>query len=460
MPRKAAFAAIVLLLIATNVLAAPSISGVSGTWTHGSSVTVSGSAFTTKASQTPWLWDNFDNGAVGQNWQDRGWTNYARWSDCCSYKNDAYVDNVRAWSGSNSVSHYMGAADDFNGWFPNDTIGSHDVYVSYMCYHDDTAAHISPYGVVKYMRMRSGTDPYSGSPLGVESPSLVVQYHPNGETNPNTYTFYANGTPDCWLAADGTGCTTGEDSSEQNLQPRGQWNRFEAWVKHSSPAGTANGTARSWYNRVLDFSRTNAITLTASHPTATEDHIIIPMMQADDGTPPPQRWTWWVDDVYIDANGPARVEICNANTWAGSTSCTVQPYTAWSDTSATITVNRGQFGATDNAWLYVIDGTNTVSSSRAITFGDSGTPSVPVLLTPIDNATAGWPVVFTWSAIDSSDAGYELQVDDNSNYSSPEIDAVIECENYVCDDDDRRYEADQDELAAKTHYYWRVRALR
>jgi len=45
--------------------AAVSVSGISGTVSNNSSVTVSGAGFGTKAQAAPLKWDNFESGAVG-----------------------------------------------------------------------------------------------------------------------------------------------------------------------------------------------------------------------------------------------------------------------------------------------------------------------------------------------------------------------------------------------------------
>jgi hypothetical protein len=85
--------------------------------------------------------------------------------------------------------------------------------------------------------------------------------------------------------------------------------------------------------------------------------------------------------------------------------------------------------------------------------------SVPVLTSPADMTTGlSFPVVFDWE--DFTDAiKYELQVDDSgASFPSPEIDVIIDCLG-PCDSDNSTYSADDDELSAGTHYWWRVRAL-
>ncbi len=62
----------------------------------------------------------------------------------------------------------------------------------------------------------------------------------------------------------------------------------------------------------------------------------------------------WLDDLYADDTW-ARVMIGNASTFAASTVREIQIPSAWSNTSITITVNRGSFTNLNNAFLYVID---------------------------------------------------------------------------------------------------------
>src|SRR5574343_493704 len=57
----------VLLILPGQLLAAPSISGVSGTVSSGQSVTIAGSGFGSKSSAAPMKWDTFESGTVGQN---------------------------------------------------------------------------------------------------------------------------------------------------------------------------------------------------------------------------------------------------------------------------------------------------------------------------------------------------------------------------------------------------------
>lgn len=78
-----------------------------------------------------------------------------------------------------------------------------------------------------------------------------------------------------------------------------------------------------------------------------------------------------MDDFYLDDTW-AHIIVGNASTLSACTQREAQIPSAWSDTSITITLNRGAFGASATAYLYVFDSTNSPSSGQSITFGDTG----------------------------------------------------------------------------------------
>jgi len=79
-------------------------------------------------------------------------------------------------------------------------------------------------------------------------------------------------------------------------------------------------------------------------------------------------------DLYLDTTWQ-RVMICTGSTWAAKGTCEMQiPNTTWNDTSIQVTVNRGAYGSTDSAYLYVVDSNGDGNSTgQQITFGEGGT---------------------------------------------------------------------------------------
>ena len=71
------------------------------------------------------------------------------------------------------------------------------------------------------------------------------------------------------------------------------------------------------------------------------------------------------DDLFIDYTW-ARIELGNASTWAGSTHREVQLPTAWADGSITAQVNTGSFSS-GTAYLYVVNSSGLVSPGYSVT---------------------------------------------------------------------------------------------
>jgi hypothetical protein len=115
------------------------------------------------------------------------------------------------------------------------------------------------------------------------------------------------------------------------------------------------------------------------------------------------------DDVYIATgdNARARIEIGDNATYASCTKITVCTPESWSDTSISAKVWRGQFGATEAAYLFVIDSTGAVSSGHAITFGDTPaadtTPPTVTITTSDPQNVSTSSVSISWT--DSDDTG-------------------------------------------------------
>jgi hypothetical protein len=68
-----------------------------------------------------------------------------------------------------------------------------------------------------------------------------------------------------------------------------------------------------------------------------------------------------VDEFYMDST-QARVEVCNAPTFSGSTRCELQVPTAWSDTSIAATFKKGYLSA-GTAYVYVINAAGSVNAA-------------------------------------------------------------------------------------------------
>jgi hypothetical protein len=71
----------------------------------------------------------------------------------------------------------------------------------------------------------------------------------------------------------------------------------------------------------------------------------------------------YVDDPYIQIGSEAHVELCDTNTWSARKHCEIQPPTNWSNSSVSLTLNKGSFNSGDTAYLYAVDSTGSVNSN-------------------------------------------------------------------------------------------------
>jgi hypothetical protein len=135
---------------------------------------------------------------------------------------------------------------------------------------------------------------------------------------------------------------------------------------------------------------------------------------------------------------------------------------ACSSTSSTVVLNDVvRYCGTSSA------SAGTTYPSCTLTIGgvpDSGAPwtatttFAPVTLTPSGGAPVGWPVSFTWNAVTGASL-YQIQVDDNSDFSSPEVDDATIDPATACTSVCTYNVQSGGALQPETRYYWRVRTL-
>jgi len=158
------------------------------------------------------------------------------------------------------------------------------------------------------------------------------------------------------------------------------WMRHTYWVKGGSNLTSDAGTV---FIEVITEGVKKAVysgPLTTQREVSPYEQVPIPMFKAGLGNNIPQ----WdrinvpgyiagsdtdvhpvYDDVYI-ATGPnaqARVEICDASTWAARTHCEIQPVMEWTNTNIQATLNIGSFVSNDSVYLYVVNKDGEVNST-------------------------------------------------------------------------------------------------
>jgi hypothetical protein len=327
---------------------------VSGTASHGNSLTIMGSSFGSKNHAGPAIYDDFD---------------------------DAAIDDIATPTGGREPQIHQGIFSSHNEWqysvgginAPN-VVRSGSFPKALSTYHAR-----SVFSSIDYFRLSVAV---SGDNFDTGGERYISFYYRFRKTSAGhgrqtkAWVVFPNGSASdaaYWSTAFGI-CEVGgwrqhlaQTGSEQPSSIDGpeiddEWVRFESYIKQSA-ANTANGAwhqttyrpnlgmpakeVLTWDNRTMRTSATNwefwefggaFYDVCFPGDTATID----------------------IDEFYMDSTR-ARVEICNAPTFSASTHCELQLPTAWSDTSITVEFTKGYLGP--QAYVYVINAAGSVNSS-------------------------------------------------------------------------------------------------
>ena len=348
------------VVAASYPLSAQTISGISGTLTHGSAVTISGSGFGTKATAPPVKFDDFQSVPAGQPIATSAaggpvWTSGGSIAPVASTARP----RVGTPNGQNMLSRFqpLGGSDPS----ASNVFIRHDFkkfYLDAWFYHD--------------------TSGESSSAVNVKPWRL----HWNN-------TGYPNASGMVWvsgLGGDVVNCAYDGDSPDDGVSDffpglrasniANGWVHLQQWLDYGSGNGAINGTCitRLTGNIAATHSQIGNQNPGRSGYTHWTELYIGNYVRSEDwsGT---ARFYW--DSIYVDDSW-ARIEIGDSPTYANATHREVQVPSAWTSTSATITVNRGSFPPNAPVYLYVCTESNACSSGYPVTLGGSGgSPALP-----------------------------------------------------------------------------------
>lgn len=331
-------------LIVSKALAAPSVSSVSGTISDGQTVTVSGSSFssnsavgTSKLEFIGGAGGPIESGTVGAplvraNW-DADWAvNDSLASDSKHFATDQYH------SGAKSLKTTVLPATKWNGAMSYRLpTASSSLFFSHWVRHDTGVTD----GQWKMLRL-------SLTNTVVDGQAIVFSTWPGVQS----YATDTIASRTLWVP----------ESSYPAMDNK--WYRMDYWINGSAitttrwqpggakvTAATTGWTSRNWAYLVWQDYVGNSQT---KDTTATNI---------------------WHDDVFVQADTQARIEVCDASTWANSKQCEIQYPTSWSNTSANIKFNKGSLSGT--AYLYVIDANGAASNGQQIVIGSVGVSQPP-----------------------------------------------------------------------------------
>jgi len=340
------------LLIAIQIQAAPSITGVSGTLSNGETITISGTGFG-NTGPSILMFDDFELGSNGGNVSDQVRNaQVGTWRDVSGFIDPYYptYSNIQAHSGSLALRQNWGSGGDNQEgqrWAsPTSTSGFSDIYFSFWTYLP-TGQNVPSGGLGANWKVwwLSTDDQFQNdyvSEIVTDPPSETSICYVDGSTSRA-----------CW----GYGSLS---------FTKGRWLRWEGYL-HGATDST--GAVYLWHTdsvqaRNLVGSATSDNTL--DNGTTGWQYIHFPGFGRYDTNS-----NTYYDDIYVaTGNGArARVEIGNNATYTSCTNLAVITPTSWGDTSVGATLRTGSFAADATAYLFVVDSTGAVSSGYEITLG-------------------------------------------------------------------------------------------
>jgi len=393
---------------AKTSLAVPSVSGVSGTISHGNSITISGSDFGIKNPAKPLMWDDGENATAGtfpsaspNSGSQVGYSDYQP-EDIrdeydipetheIHYRAIPYTAVNQAINGPHLRSTKLLVGGHWDPGLLNGDIPARDV--------DLTVATPSDFANRWFATWYYRTDPdwptpcQSGNNEKISVYQAGIQAYSNSPYT-NQYHYFDLATKSCTDAGYVTMKTMSSDSS-----PIGN-----AFVTSGSYSGDLPQTTTPWnYNMgIVPVER-------PAHSQRDQwvryeqrisndqgfDRFLIDNTDVWWGSDQPYFFTdvsemayagirsynnafRYFDDIYIDST-LSRVMLGDASVY---TSCTIlepQPPTTWSSSSITVTVNQGAL-PDGTAYLFAFDADGNISSGYPVTLGetsDTTPPSAP-----------------------------------------------------------------------------------
>lgn len=355
---------IFFLLFPSVAFAAPSISGISGTISHGSSVTISGSAFGTKATGAPYRWDPIEGVSEYDGMAD---------DETITATTNGYWDLNNGYR-YNTTGTYQRGVSTANMDIPQtpDTC-SNGSYMKIGTMLPDNNEYYASFWIwysISFTTQNSKVVRWWEDHTGNSDADLTIQQSWT-ENGPWYVGKFDNN--------DASTCiSSGTLNSPWTRPVAGQWERVEIYWKAESTFPTSN----------------DGILWVSQHSNSDiHAYSVDPANFNCAGSSPNLRWFTFgvdmncsvyapyrveMDDIYIDKTR-ARIEVCDSSTWAARTHCEVQIPSAWSDTSITATLNQGSFGSLGSSYLYAIDSSGNVNSSGYLLSGGGPPPAAPAL---------------------------------------------------------------------------------
>ena len=314
------------------------VTGVSGSAVHGSQLTVSGSGFGTKATSRPVAWDPCSTAGLSSQWSG-GWPN----ASANAVNNVGCRPPIRGISmpHSNSSMYVAGSHAENSsaeaGWnvlvYKTRTISSYPAYTYASWYQrSDGAWTFCSDNNYKVFDFSDAIDPYAPD-------NWYIEYNPRPTSPTSSLAWHLND-DSAGLALQNPNSWWGGNA----VNPMGgAWTKVELEIRYASDS---TGYIHLWENGVL---KVNYAGKTDGYPGTTRSEAIGGYARCSGYA---TNWRYF-SDLYLDYSR-ARVMLANNINYSAATIVEPQLVDSWSDSSITLTVNRGTLPASQPAYLFVV----------------------------------------------------------------------------------------------------------
>lgn len=437
---------VIVLLLLPALAFGQTITGAnSSTIATGQVITITGSSFGTRSSQTPFKYDDGEDRTHNESVTAGGWEIRAGGGNSTDSAYLPDYSNLLTRTGSTMSLRTFWAQNDVGAYDrafgkTNTSDTFNNMYVDCWVFVSDYTPEIPRQnkmirsvnhlgGNGQYPNFYPGWTCWSGRPL---------QFH--GEPS------------SIWSNID---YQTGFDNYF------GQWVHLQYWWELNT-ADTYDGVVKAWFNGTLKADRSNVGLRTSASPgNLTQTWFGMFISKSEEwplGVPGGCEnifqgtiEIFW-DNVYLDVER-SRVEIGNVATYNSCTHREIQPMTAWADGAISFTANTGSFAQNDEVYLFVVDGDGNISAgygpltvSTDTPPADTTPPAAPTGLT----ATGGVEqIALTWNANGEGDlAGYIVSRSTTTGAPYTEIPGTITGTSYT-----------DTAVSVGTTYYYAIQAV-
>ena len=322
-------------ILASNAIAAPSISKFSGTLKHGDLITVTGSNFGVKSQPQPLLYEDVESGKFSTWWSD---TQELSVNSDPQTQRDKYskynaVGNLK----NNTNIYWEGSKQQYESttWFTQ-------YWFKISGNFSFSGLNTDPFSSVKFWRVWPAN--------AIQSPAANTYLEWKVNTG-NDYTQAMVEVANDWRIE-----STPAANPQLYVHP-GSWQNVEVEYRENSAPGVHDGILRAWVDgkQIFNLSDLNTSVI------ADERFKALGIVGLFNSNRPKSSVDvfCYLDDAYID-NTWARIVLGNASTWDKSTVREVQIPTKWTDNEIIFTLSGNSL---DNkpSYLYVKDATGAVN---------------------------------------------------------------------------------------------------